>query len=136
MNHMIWTIDDSLVVRKIIEFSLGRSGYQVKGFVDGVEALRALVSLQHMAAPLPEVIILDITLPRMDGYKVLQVLKERAGLADIPILILSARDGIIDRLKGRLAGAADYMVKPFRTQDLETVITGLLPQRSLVAVKP
>ena len=134
--HTIWIIDDSLVVRKIVEFSLGRLGYQVRSFVDGVEALRALTALhQNPFLSLPEVIILDISLPRMDGYDVIRAVKARASVAQIPILILSARDGVMDRLKGRLVGATGYMVKPFRTQELATTIANLLPQPSLLPIR-
>lgn len=133
--HTIWIIDNSLVVRKIVETSLGRAGYQVRSFADGVEALRELTTLQRSPrATFPKVIILELKLPRMDGYDVLQKLKQHACLEHTRILILSVRDGILDRLKGRIAGATAYMTKPFRTQELASVIAELLLRSAPLSV--
>ncbi|MBV9020563.1 MAG: response regulator [Chloroflexi bacterium] len=127
MSKFIMVIDDSATVRKIIETSLGREGFEVKGFVDGVEAMQWFTSPE---ARRPDVVLLDIGLPKMDGYEVARHLKARPLLSNTVIVMLSRRDGVLERLKGRLVGAKDYIVKPFKTQDILTVIqthAGLSP---------
>ncbi len=115
MNKLVMVIDDSATVRKIIETCLGREGFEVKAFNDGVEAVRWLTSPQ---APVPDLVLLDIELPKMDGYEVARRLKTRQRFHDTVIVMLSRRDGVIDRIKGRLVGARDYVSKPFKTQDI------------------
>ena len=127
MSKFIMVIDDSATVRKIIETSLGREGFEVKGLVDGVEAMQWFTSPE---ARRPDVVLLDIGLPKMDGYEVARHLKARPLLSNTVIVMLSRRDGVLERLKGRLVGAKDYIVKPFKTQDILTVIqthAGLSP---------
>ena len=119
MSKLVMIIDDSLTVRKIIETSLRREGFSSVSYPDGIEALRALHERRH---PIPDLVILDIGLPKMDGYEVARHLKTKQQFGDTIIVMLSARDGVIDRLKGRLAGAKDYITKPFRTQDVMSVI--------------
>ena len=115
MSKLVMVIDDSTTVRKIIETCLGREGFEVIGFPDGVEAIRWLTS---PGAHVPDLVILDIGLPKMDGYEVARRLKAKPQFANTVIVMLSRRDGMIDRLKGRLAGAKDYITKPFKTQDI------------------
>ena len=119
MSKLVMIIDDSLTVRKIIETSLKREGIDSVSYPDGIAALRALNEKRH---PTPDLVILDIGLPKMDGYEVARHLKTKPQFGNTTIVMLSGRDGVIDRLKGRLAGAKDYLTKPFRTQDVMTVI--------------
>lgn len=119
MRKFIMVIDDSTTVRKIIETCLGREGYLVQGFPDGVDAMRWLTLPE---AQVPDLILLDIGLPKMDGYEVARRLKAKPQFAHTVIVMLSRRDGVIDRLKGRLAGAKDYIPKPFKTQEIIAVI--------------
>lgn len=119
MNKLIMVIDDSTTVRKIITTCLGREGFFVVDFPDGVEAMRWL---SQPNARIPELVILDIGLPKMDGYEVARRLKSKPQFSNTVIIMLSRRDGVIDRLKGRLAGAKDYISKPFKTQDIISVI--------------
>lgn len=116
----ILVIDDSQVVRKILEVGLRRSGLAVETFEDGVAALRSLQEPGRSA--LPDLIILDVLLPKMDGYQVARHLKTHPDLAGIPIVMLSRSDGVVDRLKGRLAGARAYVTKPFQIDELVQVI--------------
>jgi DNA-binding response OmpR family regulator len=117
-------IDDSVVVRKIVETSLSRAGITCLGFRDGYEALRALKT--EMEQP-PDLILLDINLPRIDGFDLLRLLRSHPAFDQMVIVILSSRDSVLDRVKCRLAGARAYLVKPFRTQDLLEVVTSYLP---------
>jgi DNA-binding response OmpR family regulator len=116
-------IDDSTTVRKIIETCLGRQGFQVLGFPDGVEAMRWLM---EPTSRVPDLVLLDIGLPKMDGYEVARRLKIKPQFSNTVIVMLSRRDGMIDRLKGRLAGAKDYITKPFKTQDIISVTESYL----------
>jgi DNA-binding response OmpR family regulator len=119
MSKFVMVIDDSATVRKIVETCLGREGFEVRGFPDGVEAMRWLTGPQ---ARIPDLVILDIGLPKMDGYEVARRLKTKPQFSNTVIVMLSRRDGMIDKLKGRLAGAKDYLTKPFKTQEVISVI--------------
>ena len=119
MNKLIMVIDDSQTVRKIIATCLGREGFAVVSFPDGVEAMRWL---SQPNARIPDLVILDIGLPKLDGYEVARRLKAKPQFSHTVIVMLSRHDGVIDRLKGRLAGAKDFMSKPFKTQDIISVI--------------
>jgi DNA-binding response OmpR family regulator len=119
MDKLVMIIDDSATVRKIIETCLGREGFRVESYPDGVEALRSLARPQ---ARIPDLIILDVGLPKMDGYEVARLLKTKSNLNQTVIVMLSRRDGVIDRLKGRLVGARDYLTKPFKSQELVAVV--------------
>lgn len=119
MSKLVMVIDDSATVRKIVETCLGREGFDVLGFQDGLDAIRWLAGPQ---ARIPDLVILDIGLPKMDGYEVARRLKTKSQFSNTVIVMLSRRDGVIDKLKGRLAGAKDYLTKPFKTQELISVI--------------
>jgi twitching motility two-component system response regulator PilG len=129
MRQKIGIIDTSPTVRAIVRTSLGRLGYEVIECVDGREALRWLRTTQE---PLPALLVLEITLPGLDGYTIARFLKHHPSFAAIPIVILTGRDGVLDRLKGRLVGADAYLTKPFRTQALATLVQALVRQPSSV----
>jgi DNA-binding response OmpR family regulator len=115
MKKLVLVIDDSQVVRKILETCLGREGYEVRGFSDGVEAMRWLAG---PTARVPDLVILDIGLPKLDGYEVARRLKAKPQFAHTVLVMLTRRDGMIDRMKGHLAGAQHYLTKPFKTKDI------------------
>ena len=119
MAVSVMVIDDSLVIRKILETCLRRAGYDIRSFPDGVEALCWLNTTE---ARIPDLVIVDLGLPRLDGYQVIQQIKSRPALARTRLVILSRRDGILDQLKGRLVGAHAYVTKPFKTDQLLAVI--------------
>ena len=114
-KNLILVIDDSPTVRKILVTCFSRAALRVKDFADGVEALRWLNAPE---GEIPALIYLDLGLPRMDGYEILRWVRTKPELHNTVVIILSARDGILDRLKSRLAGAQAYITKPFRTQDI------------------
>jgi len=113
-------IDDSLTVRKIIEVALTREGLNVVCYPDGIEALRAVTNrqLDHI----PDLVILDLDLPKMNGFEILRYLRSKPQWNQTVIVILSRHDGIINRLKARLAGAQAYLTKPFTTQVLVDIV--------------
>lgn len=119
MSKLVMIIDDSATMRKVIETCLRREGFTVESYAEGLEAIR---SLSNPHARIPDLILLDINLPKMDGYEIARYLKTKAQFNNTVIVMLSKRDGVIDRLKGRLAGAKDYITKPFKTQDVIHVI--------------
>src|SRR5258707_1254076 len=102
----ILVIDDSLTVRKIMETTHRRQGFSLQTFADGVEALQWL---HEHPTVIPRLVYLDICMPRMDGYDVARALHNRPHLSAVPIVMLTGRDGVLDRLKGRLAGASGYI---------------------------
>lgn len=111
----ILVVDDSPTIRRIMEVCHTRAGFSLQSFADGVEALRWL--RQHPFV-IPSLIYLDICLPHMDGYDVARILHSWSYLAAVPVVLLSGRDGMLDRLKGRLVGAKGYITKPFRSEDI------------------
>lgn len=120
MSALVMVIDDSPTVRKLIEVTLRREGMEVISYADGIEAFRAITTRQ--LDRLPALLFLDIELPRMNGFKIAQHLRSKPQWDQTAIVILSRRDGIIDRIKARLAGTQAYLTKPFKTQTiLETV---------------
>jgi twitching motility two-component system response regulator PilG len=119
MNPLIMVIEDSLTTRKILEVTLRRAGYETMSFVDGVEAQRWLARPQTR---LPKLVILDIGLPKMDGYEVMRSFKKRPALAHMVVVMLTGRAGMVDKLKGRLSGASVYLTKPFQTQEIVAVV--------------
>jgi twitching motility two-component system response regulator PilG len=119
MQQLVMVIDDALVVRTILDTCLHRAGYEVKSFEDGVQALLWLNTAQ--ARP-PDLIFVDLGLPKLDGYEVIRLLKSRPALEHTILVILSRRDGVLDHLKGRLIGAHAYLTKPFKTQQILAVI--------------
>lgn len=124
MNKLVMVIDDSPTVRKIIEVSLRRAGFEVISYHDGIVALQAIVNQE--IPRLPDLLILDIILPKLSGYEIARRLRSKPAWSQTTILMLSRRDSVVDRLKARLAGAQAYVTKPFTTQQvLEAVNTCL-----------
>ena len=119
MGQLVMVVDDSVTVRKILEVTLRREEIAFVSFPDGLEALRALRGQAH---PIPDVLILDVHLPKMDGYSLARLLRSNPRFDSTTIIMLSGYNGILDRIKGRLAGARDYITKPFRTQEVMAVV--------------
>jgi twitching motility two-component system response regulator PilG len=114
MSKLIMVIDDSLTMRKIVEVSLKREGYAVVSFEDGVQALRALINQE--LPRIPDLIILDIDLPKINGYDIARYLRSKPAWKKTTIVILSRHDKMLDRFKAKLAGVNVYLTKPFNTQ--------------------
>jgi len=123
---IILIVDDSPTVRKIVQLTLQREGLAVISASDGLGALAAVTDYQ------PDLILLDIVLPHMDGYSICQIIRKNPDFRETPIIMLSGRDGIFDKMRGRLAGSSEYLTKPFDSHELaQTVLKHLngLPQR-------
>ena len=124
----ILVVDDEPAVREALKRALGAEGYQVELASDGAEALETLGSSSSSA---PDAMVLDILMPGIDGLEVARLLR-RAGNR-VPILMLTAREAVSDRVEGLDAGADDYLVKPFALQELLARLRALL--RRTVAVE-
>ncbi|HEY7418659.1 MAG TPA: response regulator transcription factor [Ktedonobacteraceae bacterium] len=122
----ILLIDDSPTVRNVIETALVQRGYETRAFSDGIKAMQWL---SRPDAWVPDLMMVDLGLPKIDGYEVIQRIKTKPAFARTRCMILSRRDGTIDKLKGRLAGAAMYLAKPFTTQELLTAVHSILTDK-------
>ena len=103
-------IDDSNTIRRSAEIFLKAAGCEVILAEDGFDAL-AKIADQH-----PQVIFVDIMMPRLDGYQTCALIKRNAKFKSTPVIMLSSKDGLFDRARGRMAGSDQYLTKPF-TQD-------------------
>ena len=120
----ILLVDDEPDLLESLAIRFKASGYNVLTAVDGLDALQKARTLS------PNLIILDLMLPKMDGYKVARLLKFDNRYCHIPILILSARGQDLDKEMGKNAGADDYMVKPFDSMDLISRVERLLAKNT------
>ena len=118
----ILIVDDSPTVRKLVTVTLEKYGYRVISACDGVAAIR------EMAAHSPSLVLLDINMPRLDGYKLCKLIKKHDTTRNIPVVMLAGRDGMFDRLRGRLVGCSDYITKPFDSETLLSKVADYLPQ--------
>ena len=118
----VLVVDDDKAVRESLRRSLEFNGYDVSLAADGAEALAGLST--SMAGALPDVVIMDVMMPRLDGNEATKAL--RAAGNDVPILVLTARDAVGDRVEGLDAGADDYLTKPFALQELLARLRALL----------
>jgi len=117
----ILVVDDDAGIRLALERALRLEGFAVSQAADGEQALAAV------AAEPPAIVVLDVTMPGIDGVEVTRRLRGQGD--DVPILILSARDGVDDRVAGLAAGADDYLVKPFAMEELLARLHALLRRR-------
>jgi twitching motility two-component system response regulator PilG len=119
MGNTVLVIDDSLTVRTILQTSLHRAGFAASSFPDGIQAMQALTEGR---IPVPDAIILDVGLPKMDGYAIARALKRQRAFKSAIIIMLSGHDRSIDKLHGRLVGANAYITKPFQPAHLLEIL--------------
>ncbi len=119
MPPLIMIIDDSYTVCKIVETCLKREGYDCISFNNGVEALRWFT---NPSVRFPMLLFLDIEMPKISGYTLARLLKSKSPFEKTPIVMLTRRNGALDRVKAQLVGAKAYITKPFKTQDILTVV--------------
>ena len=108
----ILVVDDSPTVRKLISGKLEKCGHEVFCCNDGVEAMEMLEGMK------PDLVLLDITMPRMDGYQVCKLVRNSPATKDVPVVMISGKDGFFDKTRGRMAGATGYITKPFGPETL------------------
>ena len=112
----VMVIDDSKTIRRTAEALLKKEGYQVITATDGFEAL-SMIADYH-----PNLIFLDIMMPRLDGYQTCALIKHHKVFRHTPVVMLSSKDGLFDRARGRVVGSDHYITKPFTREDLLSVI--------------
>ncbi len=108
----VMVIDDSNTIRRSAEIFLLQTGCEVILAEDGFDALAKI------ADHLPEVIFVDIMMPRLDGYQTCALIKKNARFRDTPVIMLSSKDGLFDRARGRMVGSDEYLTKPFTKDTL------------------
>lgn len=108
----VLVIDDSNTIRRSAEIFLKQGGYEVVLAEDGFDAL-AKVS-DHK----PDLIFCDILMPRLDGYQTCAIIKRNPHFANVPVIMLSSKDGLFDKARGRMVGSEDYLTKPFTKDQL------------------
>ena len=109
---LVLVVDDSPTVCKLVAITLSRRGYQVISAPDGIEAMDVISTNK------PDLILLDITMPRLDGYKLCRLIKGHDETRNIPVIMLSGKDGFFDRARGKFAGCTSYITKPFDPESL------------------
>jgi twitching motility two-component system response regulator PilG len=111
-DPVVLVVDDSPTVRKIVQLTLQRENMRVITASDGLSALAAVADED------PDLILLDVMLPRMDGYNICRIIRDKMEFRHIPIIMLSGKDGLFDKVRGRLAGSSEYLTKPFDSVEL------------------
>jgi twitching motility two-component system response regulator PilG len=108
----ILVIDDSKTIRRTAETLLAKEGCEVFTAVDGFDALSKIADHR------PDIIFVDIMMPRLDGYQTCSLIKHNKVFKDTPVIMLSSKDGLFDRARGRLVGSEQYLTKPFTKDEL------------------
>ncbi len=108
----VMVIDDSKTIRRTAETLLKKEGCDVQTAVDGFEALSKISDLK------PQIIFVDIMMPRLDGYQTCALIKNNRQFRATPVIMLSSKDGLFDKARGRIVGAEQYLTKPFTRDEL------------------
>ncbi len=108
----ILVIDDSKTIRRTAETLLAKEGCTVFTATDGFDALSKIADHN------PDVIFVDIMMPRLDGYQTCSLIKHNQNFRDTPVIMLSSKDGLFDRARGRIVGSEQYLTKPFTRDEL------------------
>jgi twitching motility two-component system response regulator PilG len=108
----ILVIDDSKTIRRTAETLLSKEGCQVFTAIDGFDALSKIADHQ------PDLIFVDIMMPRLDGYETCSLIKHNKTFRETPVIMLSSKDGLFDRARGRIVGSEQYLTKPFTKDEL------------------
>ncbi len=112
----VMVIDDSKTIRRTAETLLKKAGCDVLTATDGFEAL-ALIADHH-----PDIVFVDIMMPRLDGYQTCALIKHNAAFRGTPVIMLSSKDGLFDRARGRIVGSEQYLTKPFTKEELLSAV--------------
>ncbi|EOC99263.1 response regulator [Caldisalinibacter kiritimatiensis] len=121
MGNLILAVDDSRTIRASVKYTLEKAGYEVVLGCDGKEGLDKLNELKHQGKK-PDMIISDINMPNMDGISFIKELKNKMEYKFIPVLVLTTESQHQKKMEGKKAGAAGWLVKPFKSQQLVDVV--------------
>ncbi len=108
----VLVVDDSNTIRRSAEIFLKQGGHEVLLADDGFDALAKINDYQ------PDLVFCDILMPRLDGYQTCAIIKRNARFANIPVVMLSSKDGVFDKARGRMVGSQEYITKPFTKDQL------------------
>ncbi|WP_318023236.1 PleD family two-component system response regulator [Paucibacter sp. DJ1R-11] len=108
----VLVIDDSNTIRRSAEIFLKQGGHEVVLAEDGFDALAKLSDYE------PDLVFCDILMPRLDGYQTCAIIKRNPQFAGVPVIMLSSKDGLFDKARGRMVGSQDYLTKPFTKDQL------------------
>jgi twitching motility two-component system response regulator PilG len=108
----VLVVDDSNTIRRSAEIFLKQGGHEVLLADDGFDALAKINDYQ------PDLVFCDILMPRLDGYQTCAIIKRNLRFANIPVVMLSSKDGVFDKARGRMVGSQDYLTKPFTKDQL------------------
>ncbi|MFT4798606.1 MAG: twitching motility two-component system response regulator PilG [Candidatus Azotimanducaceae bacterium] len=112
----VMVIDDSKTIRRTAETLLSKAGCEVITAIDGFDALAKIADTE------PAIIFVDIMMPRLDGYQTCALIKNNNAFKRTPVIMLSSKDGLFDRAKGRIVGSDQYLTKPFSKDELLSAI--------------
>ncbi len=121
----VMVIDDSQTIRRTAETLLVKEGYTVVTAADGFEALAKIADHQ------PDLIFIDIMMPRLDGYQACALIKSNAKYSTTPVIMLSSKDGLFDRARGRIVGSDEYLTKPFTKDELIGAVKAHLAKKAV-----
>ncbi len=123
-------VDDSISIQKSVEFFLQGRGYDVKTIANPLKALNELFSFK------PDLILLDIAMPRLDGYELCGMLRKSNIFKLTPVIMLTGKDGHVDRVRARMAGATEYLTKPFGERELLDLVDKYLAPQGALSMAP
>jgi twitching motility two-component system response regulator PilG len=123
----VMVIDDSKTIRRTAESLLKKEGCEVISAADGFEALSLIADHN------PDIVFVDIMMPRLDGYQTCALIKHNQKFKDTPVIMLSSKDGLFDRARGRIVGSEQYLTKPFTKEELLGAIRRHVLDRRSVA---
>ena len=126
----VLVIDDSNTIRRSAEIFLKQGGYQVLLAEDGFDALAKVNDHE------PDLIFCDILMPRLDGYQTCAIIKRNNKFANVPVIMLSSKDGLFDKARGRMVGSQDYLTKPFTKDQLLQAVEQHRPGGTTSAAAP
>ncbi|WP_281645294.1 twitching motility response regulator PilG [Parendozoicomonas sp. Alg238-R29] len=121
-NLRVMIIDDSKTIRRTAETLLKKAGCEVITAIDGFDALAKIADTR------PHVIFVDIMMPRLDGYQTCALIKNNSHFKSTPVIMLSSKDGLFDKAKGRIVGSDEYLTKPFSKDELLDAIKEHAPE--------
>jgi len=120
----VMVIDDSNTIRRSAEIFLAQAGCTVILAEDGFDALAKITDHQ------PDLVFCDILMPRLDGYQTCALIKKNTRFSSMPVVMLSSKDGLFDRARGRMVGSDEYLTKPFTKEELLQAVTAHASQRA------
>ncbi len=118
-------VDDGVTIRKAVEYILNHRGYQITAIANPLDTFSLAFKIK------PDLILCDIAMPELDGYEICAMLRQSKTFRQTPIIMLTGKDGFIDRIKARIVGATDYLTKPFGEQELLTLVEKYIGQGHL-----